>query len=62
MERAVKRGLNRRNVEPVSQIVDENAFRKGHSYLTLVNALHRGCVLYVAESVVALPPLNPELD
>jgi len=49
MERAVKRGLNRRNVEPVSQIVDENAFRKGHSYLTLVNALHRGCVLYVAE-------------
>ena len=50
MERAVKRGLNRRKVEPVSQIgVDENAFRKGHSYLTLVNDLYRGRVLYVAE-------------
>ena len=50
MERAVKRGLNRRKVEAVSQIgVDEKAFRKGHSYLTLVNDLHRGRVLYVAE-------------
>jgi len=50
MERAVKRGLNRRKVEPVSQIgVDDKAFRKGHSYLTLVNDLHRGRVLCVAE-------------
>lgn len=29
--------------------VDEKAFRKGHHYLTLVNDLDRGCVLYVAE-------------
>jgi hypothetical protein len=37
MERAVKRGLARRKAEPVSQIgVDEKAFRKGHSDLTLV--------------------------
>jgi transposase len=50
MERAVKRGLARRQAEPVSQIgVDEKAFRKGHSYLTLVNDLIRGRVLYVTE-------------
>jgi transposase len=34
----------------VSQIgVDEKAFRKRHHYLTLVNDLERGRVLYVAE-------------
>ena len=50
MERAVKRGLERRQAEPVTQIsVDEKAFRKGHNYLTLVNDLARGRVLYVAE-------------
>ena len=50
MERAVQRGLERRKAETVSQVgVDEKAFRKGHSYLTLVNDLVRGRVLYVAE-------------
>src|SRR5271157_917807 len=50
MERAVKRGLERRQAELVSQMgVDEKAFRKGHSYLTLVNDLLRARVLYVAE-------------
>jgi transposase len=50
MERAVKRGLERRKAEVVGQIgVDEKAFRKGHSYVTLVNDLIRGRVLYVAE-------------
>jgi len=50
MERAVQRGLERRKAETVSQIgVDEKAFRKGQSYLTLVNDLERGRVLYVAE-------------
>lgn len=40
MERAVQRGLGRRQSELVSQMgVDEKAFRKGHSYLTLVNDL-----------------------
>jgi transposase len=29
--------------------VDEKAFRKGHNYLTLVNDLIDGRVLYVAE-------------
>ena len=50
LERAVKRGLARRKGERVSQIgVDEKAFRKGHSYLTVVNDLARSRVLYVAE-------------
>jgi len=42
----------RRRAELVSQIgVDEKAFRKGHSYLTLVNDLVRGRVLHVAEDL-----------
>jgi transposase len=50
MERAVKRGLQRRKAEQVSAVgVDEKAFRKGQSYLTLVNDLTRSRVLYVAE-------------
>src|SRR5712692_1499565 len=50
MERAVTRGLARRQAEKVAQIgVDEKAFRKGHRYLTLVNDLEGGRVLYVAE-------------
>lgn len=50
MERAVQRGLRRREAELVSEIgVDEKAFRKGHSYLTVVNDLVRGRVLYVSE-------------
>lgn len=50
MERAVKRGLERRKAEPVSHLgVDEKAFRKGHNYLTLVNDLTGSRVLYVAE-------------
>ena len=49
IERAVKRGLERRQAEPLTHIgVDEKAFRKGHKYLTLVNDLKRGRVLYVA--------------
>lgn len=50
MERAVERGLRRRQAEPLLRIgVDEKAFRKGHSYLTLVNDLEKGRVLYVGE-------------
>jgi transposase len=50
MERAVKRGLKRRQSEPLVHLgVDEKAFRKGHNYLTLVNDLARGRVLHVAE-------------
>ena len=50
MERAVERGLARRQAEAIAQLgVDEKAFRKGHKYLTLVNDLRRNRVLYVAE-------------
>jgi transposase len=50
MERAVKRGLERREAESVSKLgVDEKAFRKGQSYFTLVNDLVKARVLYVAE-------------
>jgi len=50
MERAVERGLERRQAEPIAYLgVDEKAFRKGHSYLTVVNDLDRSRVLYVAE-------------
>jgi transposase len=50
MERAVERGLARRQAEEIPYLgVDEKAFRKGHNYLTLVNDLKRNRVLYVAE-------------
>ena len=50
MERAVKRGLERREAESVTKLgVDEKAFRKGQSYFTLVNDLVKARVLYVAE-------------
>jgi len=50
MERAVERGLQRRQAEPVAALgIDEKAFRKGHRYFTLVNDLERSRVLYVAE-------------
>jgi transposase len=50
MERAVKRGLQRRKVEPVRQMgIDEKSFRKGHHYMTVVNDLTGSRVLYVAE-------------
>ena len=50
MERAVERGLARRQAEEIPRLgVDEKAFRKGHKYLTLVNDLKQNRVLYVAE-------------
>jgi len=50
LERAVRRGLERRQAEPVLHLgVDEKSFRKRHRYLTVVNDLDRGRVLYVAE-------------
>ena len=50
LERAVKRGLARRQEEDIPHLgIDEKAFQKGHRYLTLVNDLDRGRVLYIAE-------------
>jgi transposase len=50
MERAVARGLKRREAESIPRIgVDEKAFRKRHKYATLVTDLDQSRVLYVAE-------------
>lgn len=50
MERAVERGLKRRQAEEIPYLgVDEKSFRKGHKYVTVVNDLSRNRVLYVAE-------------
>jgi len=49
-ERAVARGLARRQAESVPHVgVDEKSFTRGHHYVTLVNDLDRSRVLYVAE-------------
>jgi transposase len=50
LERAVRRGLARREAEPIPCLgVDEKSFRKRHRYLTIVNDLNRSRVLFVAE-------------
>ena len=50
MERAVTRGLGRREVAPPEKVgVDETSFKKRHKYLTVVSDLERGVVLDVAE-------------
>lgn len=50
MERAVARGLKRREAEVAPHLgVDEKSFTKGHKYFTLVNDLVKSRVLYVAE-------------
>jgi transposase len=47
MDRAVKRGLARREAEPIRHLgVDEKSFRKRHKYLTIVNDLERRRVLH----------------
>ena len=50
MQRAVMRGQERKQASVIKQIgVDEKAFRKGHSYLTVVCDLERSTVEHVAE-------------
>jgi transposase len=50
MQRAVKRGLVRRQTESPKHIgVDETAFRKGHDYVTIVSDQEGGKVLHVAD-------------
>lgn len=48
MQRAVKRGLSRRETLSVTQIgVDETAFKKRHDYVTIVSDQQAGTVLHV---------------
>lgn len=50
MKRAVARGRARKEALPVRHLgVDEKAFRKGHSYMTVVCDLERSTVEYVSE-------------
>jgi transposase len=49
-ERAVARGQVRKEALVMPHIgVDEKAFRRGHSYMTVVNDIERGTVEYVTE-------------
>lgn len=50
MERAVRRGLERRNLQELKCVgIDEKSFLKGHRYITSLNDLERGRVLEVVE-------------
>ena len=50
MQRAVKRGLSRREaLAPTRISVDETAYRKGHDYITVVTDQVQGTVLHVAD-------------
>jgi transposase len=54
MERAVARGQAAKEDLPIRHIgVDEKAFRKGHSYVTVVCDLDRSTIEYVAEDRTA---------
>jgi transposase len=54
MQRAVERGRERKQAAVVRHVgVDEKAFRKGHSYLTVVCDLERSTVEHVAEDRTA---------
>lgn len=49
MARAVVRGQRRKQARVIAHVgVDEKAFRKGHSYMTVVCDLDESCVEYVA--------------
>jgi transposase len=49
-ERAVRRGLARRKSESVENLgIDETSFQRRHEYVTVVNDLDHGRVLYVAD-------------
>lgn len=50
MERAVRRGQARKKPRVLRQIgVDEKAFRKGHSYTTIVSDIERSTIEYLAD-------------
>lgn len=49
-QRAVKRGLERRTLKTIGHVgVDETSYQKRHEYVTIVNDLDSGNVIYVAD-------------
>jgi transposase len=49
-QRAVKRGLERRQLKAIHHVgVDETSYQKRHEYVTVVNDLDSGDVVYVAD-------------
>ena len=49
-QRAVKRGLERRKLKTIHHVgVDETSYQKRHEYVTVVNDLDSGNVVYVAD-------------
>ncbi len=49
-ERSVRRGLLRRQAEPVPYLgIDETSFRRGHQYVTVVSDLEKPRVLFVSQ-------------
>lgn len=49
-ERAVRRGLARRQAEPVRYLgIDETSFQRGHKYVSVVSDLEKPRVLFVAD-------------
>lgn len=49
-QRAVKRGLERRKLKTIRHVgVDETSYQKRHEYVTVVNDLDSGDVVYVAD-------------
>ena len=50
MERAVERGLSRRNTDSIEHVgIDEKSFRRGHNYISLMTDLDASRVLEVTE-------------
>jgi transposase len=50
MKAAVKRGLERREAEPVEYVgIDEKSFRRGHVYASILNDLDKGRVWDLVE-------------
>lgn len=50
MQRAVERGLRRRNEDPIKHLgIDEKSFLSGHRYVSLLNDLEEGRVIDVVE-------------
>ncbi len=59
MEKAVKRGMNRRNDELINYIgMDEKSFLKGHKYVTVLSDIEGKRIIDVSEGRKAESVVN----